>query len=274
MSQNKTVIQGLEPDPNMGGTRNMNGARGTASPDFYSRGANQSARGTVVPGMMENSRGMNAESGQELSRGGNQVSIRNIQPGKPIVGFLYSISRTPIGEYWPLQIGRNTIGQSESSDVRLLESTVSADHAIIVIRQMKNTGGVIAAITDTQSSNGTMINGETIGFSPVECHNGDIITVGNNYEFVFILIDSAQLGLSVSKDFIQVDAADEENYDYPEDLPPFGNNGSTRPGGGGGFTPYDGPTQWEPGTRGYGLNDGTIGMDGSNGNNRGGTKSM
>ena len=78
MSQNKTVIQGLEPDLNMGGTRNMNGARGTASQDFYSRGANQSARGTVVPGMMENPRGMNAESGQEQSRGGNQVSVRNI----------------------------------------------------------------------------------------------------------------------------------------------------------------------------------------------------
>lgn len=272
MSQNKTVIQGLEPDPNMGGTRNINGARGMASQDFYSRGVNQSARGTVVPGMMENSRGMNAESGLEQSRGGNQVSVRNIQSGKPIVGFLYSISRTPIGEYWPLQIGRNTIGQSESSDVRLLESTVSADHAVIVIRQLKNTGGVIAAITDTQSSNGTMINGETIGFSSVECHNGDVITVGNNYEFVFILIDSAKLGLSVSRDFIQVDVEDEGDG-YPEDLLPFGNNGSTRPGGGG-FTPYDGPTQWEFGTRGYGPNDGTIGMDGSNGNNRGGTKPM
>lgn len=271
MSQNKTVIQGLEPDLNMGGTRNMNGARGTASQDFYSRGANQSARGTVVPGMMENPRGMNAGGGQEQSRGENQVSVRNIQLGKPIVGFLYSISRTPIGEYWPLQIGRNTIGQSESSDIRLFESTVSADHAVIVIRQMKNTGGVIAAITDTQSSNGTMINGETIGFSPVECHNGDIITVGNNYEFVFILIDPAQLGLSVSKDFIQVDAEDEDD-DYPGNLPPFGNNDSTHPGGG--FNPYDGPTQWEPGTRGYTPNDGTIGMDGSNGNNRGGTKSM
>lgn len=259
MSQNKTVIQGLEPETNLGGAPN-----GASSNNFYTRGNRSAVRGTVVPGMME------AQAGPSSNI--NQTSApqprKTVQSGKPIVGFLYSISRTPLGEYWPLQMGRNTIGQAEDCDIMLAEGTVSSNHAVIVTRQVKN--GIIAAITDSQSTNGTMINGEPIGFSAEECHDGDIITIGNNYEFALVLIDASKRGLKVSESFIPVEI--ETPSDEPEDIPPFP-GGMTRPGE---FDPYnDGPTAWGSNGGGYSPVGGTVGMDGSvSGGNHGGTVPM
>ncbi len=252
----KTVIQGLEP-----GDYNMGGGQSQSSQSIYSRGASAPARGTIVPGMNV---GGDEPSGMPQQGQPAQQTARRVQTGKPVVGFLYSVSRTPLGEYWPLQIGRNTIGQSETCDIVLPEATVTGEHAVMVIRQIKNTGGVIAAITDTQSTNGTMINGETIGFSAVECHNNDIITIGNNYELVLVLMDAAKLGLTVSKDFIPV----EVQHDDPSDAPYF-DPMATRAEG---FNnPYG--SSWG-GDGGYRPTDGTVGIDGSAGNNHGGTISM
>lgn len=151
MSQNKTVIQGLEPG-NVNSTNNYGGE----SSGFYSRSGQSNARGTVVPGMVEHEGGAKSSASQAA-----QSKPRVINPGKPVVGFLYSVSKTPAGEFWPLQIGRNTIGQGSDADICLLEGTVSVNHAVLVVRQIKNTGGIIAAITDTQSTNGTMLTNLT-----------------------------------------------------------------------------------------------------------------
>lgn len=253
MSQNKTVIQGLEPAdaPNQMG----------AGQSFYSRGANQ-ARGTVVPGMSEN-----------LASAGNANPQKQTQPkqntnisGKPVVGFLYSVSRTAAGEFWPLHIGQNTIGQNPANDVVLSEGTVSMDHAVIVVRKMKNPEKTIASISDARSTNGTMINGESLGFTAVECHNGDIITIGDNYELYVILIDTATLGLKVSESFIPVATEDETDFDNQQGF----DNGYTRPGDG--YQQYGGPT---PPPFGGGYSGGTVGFDGSNsGGDKGGTIGM
>lgn len=255
MSQNKTVIQGLEPaSPSQGFTPNV-----SANP-YARREGSSAAKGTIVPGMVDH-REDTGNTNQVLNRPAQKV----VQPGKPIVGFLYSVSRTPFGEYWPLQIGRNTIGQSSDCDIVLPEGTISSSHAVIVTRQVKS--GVIAAITDSQSTNGTMINGEPIGFSAEECHNGDIITVGNNYELLLVLIDAGKLGLAVRPDFIPVEN-EENNIADEEDFPSF-QPGATRPGG---FSPYNENTSWNSNSRG---NDGTVGLDGSmSGNNNGGTIPM
>lgn len=261
MSQSKTVIQGLE-----AAETNVGGVRGDIGSNFYSRsGRSNVEHGTIVPDMMNNP---NANPANGYSEPKQAPLSRNVvNSGKPVVGFLYSISRTPYGEYWPISIGRNTIGSTSNSNIVLAEGTVSTDHAVIVVRQMKNTGGVIAAITDSMSTNGTMINGETIGFSPVECHNGDIITIGNNYELILILIDTAKFGLSVSKDFIATEI-EEDNFD--DDIPSFG-QGETRPGG---FSPFDDGPSWGNSV-GYSPASGTVGMDGSvSGNNHGGTIPM
>ncbi len=259
MSQNKTVIQGLEPADNNFGSSPVGGNN-----SFYTRGNRPAARGTVVPGMME---AQNSQPSQpEVTQAPHQPH-RAVQPGKPIVGFLFSVSRTAAGEYWPLQIGRNTIGQSPDCDVVLAEGTVSSNHAVIVIRQGKN--GIIAAIKDPESTNGTFINGERIDFEAEECHSGDVITIGNNYQLIFILVDAGKYGLTPNKEFIHVDVEESDTID--DDIPSF-KPGNTRPGG---FDPYnEGPMPWNN-AGGYSPAGGTVGMDGSvSGDNHGGTVPM
>lgn len=100
---------------------------------------------------------------------------------------------------------------------------MSQEHAVLVIRKMKKPEKVIASISDARSTNGTMINGESLGFTAVECHNGDILTFGESYEFVLILIDVKELGLKPSDNFISTGEADDDvtddSLDY-EDFPP------------------------------------------------------
>lgn len=258
MSQNKTRIQGLETAE--GGGRASGGyAHNGGADNFYSRGSGN--KGTYVPGMES---AHQRQSGRES----NATEVEGVEPrrgaatGKPVVGFLYSVSRTAAGEYWPLQIGKNTIGQRASSDVPLAEATVSGDHAVLVVRQLKGTKEIIAAVTDTMSTNGTLLNGETIGFQPVECHNGDIITIGNNYELLVVLIDAAKLNLGVAKDFMPVDTEEEE-----DEAPIFNRGGSTNPGA---YDPTGNPAAW--GTTGMYSPGGTVGLDGGMaGGRKGGT---
>lgn len=265
MSQNKTVIQGLEP-ADSAATRNPY----DSGHNFYTRASNAASKGTIVPGMMEN-QSQQAPQAQEYPK--TQPFYNKppkLQQGKPLVGFLYSVSRSGLGEFWPLQLGKNSIGQSKDADITLSEATVSANHAVIIIRQGKN--GIIAAIKDSESTNGTMINGEPIDFSAEECHDGDIITVGKNYEFLFVLLDAQKRGLSTNPNFIAVDNSNDdfEDEDGYYDVPSFNAN-PTKHGG----SPFnDGPTSW--GTKGNNPTpDGTVGLDGSvSGGNHGGTVSM
>ena len=128
----------------------------------------------------------------------------NTAPNKPILGFLYSVSRDNMGEYWPLYLGANTIGRASDSNVCLAEASVSNKHATLVIRQMQNKGedtGLFVFIQDTGSMCGTLVNGVTLDFNPRECKNGDIITVGENYELYFILVQPKALGLAPKPDF-------------------------------------------------------------------------
>ena len=145
---------------------------------------------------------------------------------------------------------------------------MSSDHAVLVVRKMKNPEKIIASISDARSTNGTMINGESLGFSAVECKNGDIITVGDNYELLLILVDAPTLGLSISDNFIAIET--EENNPYYEDQTGPIPDGYTRPGED--YQPYGGPT---PPPFGGNFNPGgTIGFDGSGSGDKGGTIGM
>lgn len=256
MSQNKTVIQGLEPADNAGYSG------GGANSGLYSRGGNRPVqKGTYVPGMSEGQpasvqRGQNGTVVDPMS----QPQRHAVSSGKPIVGFLYSVSRTAAGEFWPLQIGQNTIGQDAKCNIVLPEGTVSSEHATLVVRKMKNPEKVIASISDARSTNGTMLNGVSLGFSAEECKNGDIITIGDNYQLLLILVDAAELGLTVSKDFINV-----ETDDFTMDVSPEIPSGYTRPEGQFGPPPFGG---------GFVPNGGTVGFDGSSSYNKGGTIGM
>ena len=175
MSSNKTIIPGMEDAY-------------TELPQNHSQREPQMHDGTFVPNPF----------------GTVPISIPN---QKPVVGFLYSISRTSAGEYWPLHIGSNSIGRSVDCDVCLSEATVSDQHAILVVRQMKNPEKIIASICDARSTCGTMINGESLGFDQRECFNGDIITIGEHYDLFFILIDAKQMGLNVCREFMPIQSS-------------------------------------------------------------------
>ena len=260
MSQSKTIIQGLEPADSP--SRNMGG-----TPNFYQRNGRPvpPSRGTVVPGMMETTQRA-VYNVQPETLNPHQPQQRSIVSGKPVVGFLYSVSRTMAGEYWPLYVGQNTIGQSPSCSVVLPEGTVSGEHAVLVVRRMKNPEKVIASISDARSTNGTMVNGESLGFSAVECKNGDIITIGDNYELFLILIDPTTLGLKPSENFVPVVVEDAE-----EEFDPFSN---------GQFDPMSPmpptPTGFTPAQPAYNSFQpaATVGLDGSSSSNKGGTVGM
>lgn len=123
---------------------------------------------------------------------------------KPVMGFLYSVSRTPLGEWWPLYVGPNRIGRDASCEISLHEASVSDNHATLVIRKMQNNGanaGVFVFLQDTGSMYGTMLNGVTLDFNPKECKSGDIISIGENYELYFVLVDPDSLGLAPKPGF-------------------------------------------------------------------------
>lgn len=181
MSNNKTVV------PGMG---NASGFGNPANQGFQQQGLGYN--GTHFPGM-------------NVNPAGNTPSADTTH--KPIMGFLYSVSRTGVGEYWPLYMGLNTIGRATNCSVRLSEATISDNHAEIVIRQMKNPDSVLVSIQDARSTCGTLLNGSSLGFDAHECHNGDIITIGEHYELYFILIDAKALGLKVREDFVSVGGA-------------------------------------------------------------------
>ena len=176
MSSNKTIIPGMEDAY-------------TEQP-YFGKQNTKVQDGTCVPNPF-----------------GTVTNSANVPNHNPVIGFLYSISKSGSGEYWPLRIGSNTIGRADNCNVSLSEATVSEQHAVLVVQQMKNPEKVIAWINDSGSTCGTMINGESLGFDRRECLNGDIITIGEHYDLYFILIDAKQIGLNVCRDFISTQPA-------------------------------------------------------------------
>lgn len=153
MSQEKTSVPGMENSYYANKKNNMYSR--TTTPDMGSRG-------TMVPGMEEVAPNV----------GRHESSAKG---GAPVVGFLYSISRQGIGEYWPLHIGSNKIGRSGNCDICLKEGTVSDIHAELNIKQMKTTHKILASIKDIGSKNGIFVNEEELDYSAHECFkNGTI----------------------------------------------------------------------------------------------------
>jgi pSer/pThr/pTyr-binding forkhead associated (FHA) protein len=253
MSQNnRTVVPGMDYEDNNQHTNNEDLSR------FYTRDNSNGPQngGTVVPGM------------EPYSPATEQSHKPHFASGKPVVGFLYSISRQGYGEYWPLHIGPNTIGSDPKCNICLKEMTVSSQHAELVIRKMKNPEKMVASLSDTHSTNGTMINKESLSFSAVECFNNDIITIGENYVLVLILIDATALGLSKAEHFLPIEEEDNfnpipqpEHFDSRLDLEPR-------------YTPNQG-TNFRPTNPTFAGgaydNEVTVGMNGERNINKGGT---
>lgn len=250
MSQNRTVFPGVGPDD--GDYRSSQQHQS----GHYTRPYGGESNGTVFPGM---------ENIRDNANAGFQRASKK-QSTKPLVGFLYSISRTGFGEYWPIHIGPNVIGRSTKCDISLPEGTVSEEHAVIVVRMMKNPQKLDASISDERSSHGTLLNGESISSTrPLECKNGDIITVGECYQLYLILVDAKSLGLSVAENFIEI-SSEEDVFEYEDNR--FGQNRTRNTED---IPPrFTGGKSYHNETSTYG---GTVGMDDNTteGPHRGGT---
>ena len=181
--------------------------------NLYSRnsGGFPASGKTFIPGMQDNAPGVKSEQSHPFAskpKGGGD---------EPVLGFLYSISRRGVGEFWPLYLGTNTIGRDASNNIQLKERTVSTKHAELYVRVMKSTGDIIASVRDCGSKIGMFLNEMELDFENHPVKNGDILTIGANYRLVVILINARALGLSVSADFQAID----EQETKPEFGDPF-----------------------------------------------------
>ncbi len=177
--------------------------KGVNNPYARSRGAQRTGNETYIPGMND------VSPGSAPSQASPQA-----KPNTPVVGFLYSISRKGIGEYWPLHLGTNTIGRADDCDICLKEMSVSSKHATLSIKQMKSTHKLIASIRDTGSKTGMYLNDEELDYENHACKANDIITVGANYKLLLILIDAEEYGLSVSDEFVEDKEVADDGFDY------------------------------------------------------------
>lgn len=260
MSQNKTVFPGIEPE----GAYTPNSDQGYADGGQYSRQANPyRGNGTVYPGME-----MPSSESHRATQEPQKTAARSY--GKPIVGFLYSISRTGVGEYWPLHIGQNIIGNDSDCDVVLGEGTVSRKHANLHINKMKKPEKTEATISDLGSTNGTQVNENSVSVArPIECMNGDIITIGENYDLLLILIDTKAIGLHLSESFMDV-REESEDISSPSGFSTGRNDPTCNEQD---FPPrFNGPANpYNDGTR---PTDATVGLDSNKSFSRGGTVGM
>ena len=97
-----------------------------------------------------------------------------------IVGFIITYSITPLGTFYPLHEGRETIGRGNGSSIKIDDRQLSKEHAVILYRNKK------FIFEDRLSTNGSMINGnDTIG--QVELHHGDVLEMGK-YTYIFVEI--------------------------------------------------------------------------------------
>lgn len=168
----------------------------------YARGGQENSRGTVVPGM--NGMAPKVES------------AKNTVPAVPVVGFLYSISRQGFGEFWPLHVGSNKIGRSSDCEICLREATVSDLHASLNIKQLKSTKKLLASIRDEGSKNGIYVNDEELDYDAHNVKNHDLITIGDNYRLLLIIIDAEEHGLTVSENFQPTEETPSSNRpNYP-----------------------------------------------------------
>ena len=156
---------------------------------------------TIVPGR-------NYVQNYEQSREKVAAPAKNeANDSSPVVGFLYSISRQGIGEYWPIKLGRNTIGRSESCDIQLAEASVSDLHASLSVKIMKSTGRLVASIKDEGSKTGLFLNDEELDYDNYSCKNLDVIVVGSSYRILIILVDAPEYGLTAAENFVSTEVS-------------------------------------------------------------------
>lgn len=135
---------------------------------------------------------MQAEEIGDQSKDSSSSHVLKLQ-NRQIIGVLYSISAGIEGEMFPIYIGRNTLGSDLSCDICLRETSVSAFHGILLARKQIDEGGeeyINVILSDNNSVYGTCVNGERLSFEKVECFDGDVLSVGQNYVLIISLFNA------------------------------------------------------------------------------------
>ena len=110
---------------------------------------------------------------------GSSESYDNMQGGgaprssRKLVGWLVSYTIDNAGVSFQLYEGKNVIGRDLSCNITVAgDNFISAKHAILLFR------GNEYAISDKESSHGTYINNEALGFDTRILKDGDMIKMG------------------------------------------------------------------------------------------------
>lgn len=164
------------------------------------------------------------ECGHQMSET-NPTHVVRFQ-NRPLIGVLYSISAGVEGELFPVYIGRNIIGSALSCDICLRETSVSAQHGLLLARKQLNEDGreyIKVILSDNNSSYGTSVNGERLSFEKIKCSDGDVITIGLNYVLVLSLFNAIDK-LSVAYNFDRIPEPRKIEEKQNSSLPKSGNN--------------------------------------------------
>ena len=101
-------------------------------------------------------------------------SSQNIISKRKLRGWLVTFDHEEFGLDFKINEGRNTIGKSPSSNIKIQDNEVTGLHAIILCRKDK------FILTDEVSTNGTTLNGnELTPREAYEINDGDEIKMGN-----------------------------------------------------------------------------------------------
>lgn len=171
--------------------------------NFYTQSAGGNESRTYIPGMKRKSDGTN--KAEDVAEEQTSEPLHIILQSRPVAGILYSVSRDNCGEVFPIYVGRNLIGCEPECDVYLTEETVSPNHAVLLIRVIPLKDGgkkVTMSISDHSSDFGTAVNGEQISDDIQSISAGDIIQIGNSYQFVFIPLDADKYDLKPVAGFV------------------------------------------------------------------------
>lgn len=167
---------------------------------MYGPSSASSVKRTVISGMRQQPA---ADSGPVDTKTNDRATVIDMQE-RTLAGILYSVSRDSMGELFPIYLGRNTIGSEPECDVYLPEDTVSANHAVLLVRMVPDTSGqrvISAGITDYDSEFGTALNDNPLGYDREPLNANDVIRVGNSYQLMFVPLDAISRGLTEAPGF-------------------------------------------------------------------------
>jgi len=203
MTNYHTVVPGAQAGNDETHLNQSGGKTNSGHRDNQHAGYEPNANGTKIPGMDD----------QPYSKGSQPQQDQIL--GKPIIGFMVSVSKTEEVEYWVLRQGQNTIGSGSNCNIVLAEAAVSGLHAVLAVhRNPGDNNRLSVGLMDRGSSNGTFVNGNYIGFSPCQCKNLDKIKIGN-YELLLMLFDIVDFDMKKAESFIpkgDFDYSDRDSY--------------------------------------------------------------